>query len=198
MVSSLLNYRKPFLCETEYDHKMTFKIPVLSIILATSLVTSGFLFHNFSIYGQFIEAVDNNSSDTNSSNAQQNLTSTEVKNSNLAEIVLLSQKLKKESSGYRDLIGQVKNIGNDTALVVVIRLTVYDKDGNVIGSGYNFADIDTLKPGQKSTFTIMSDAGNFEGMKYYEIALEWSNMDNSKGYVDNAKIYKENNTKSIG
>ena len=142
-------------------------------------------------------ATDSNSSDTNYTNSQQNLTSTEVKNSKLAEIVLLSQKLKKDSSGYRGLIGQIKNIGNDTALVVVIRLSVYDTDGNVIGSGYNFADMDTLKPGQKSTFTIMSDSSNFEGMKYYEIALEWSNMDNSKGYVDNAKIYKENNTKSI-
>jgi hypothetical protein len=176
---------------------MGFKISVTSLLLAAFLIASVCGLHNFSIFGQFLQKPETNTSGINSTNTQQNLTSTETKNSKLAEVVLLSQKLKKESGGYRDLIGQVKNIGNDTALVVVIRLAVYDKDGNVIGSGYNFADIDTLKPAQKSTFTIMSDAGNFKGMKYYEIALEWSNMDNSKGYVDNAKIYKENNTKSI-
>ena len=175
---------------------MNSSLTLSSVIVATMLVSSIFGYN--SVYGQFVADILNNTYNSNFTTPQQNLTSNGVKNSKLAEIVLLSQKLKKEDGGYRDLIGQVKNIGTDTALVVVIRLTVYDADGNVVGTGYNFADIDTLKPNQKSTFTIMSDASNFQGMKYYEIALEWSNMDNSKGYVDNAKIYKENNTNSIG
>ena len=157
-----------------------FKTSLPTIILTFVLFTSGMELESVDLtHGQFSELIETNNTNTNSS-SQSNLTSSESNTAKNAEIVLLSQKLKKESGGYRDLIGQVKNIGNDAALVVVIRSTVYDKDGNVIGTGYNFADIDTLKPSQKSTFKIMSDASNFEGMKYYEIALEWSNMDNSK------------------
>ena len=177
---------------------MEFKVSEISIFLVVFLIASVLLSHSIPIHAQFVEEVDNNISDTNVINTQQNVTSTAQKNSEHAEIVLLSQKLKKEDGGFRDLIGQVKNIGTNTALVVVIRLAVYDADGNIIGTDYNFADIDTLKPGQKSTFTIMSDANNFKGMKYYEIALEWSNMDNSKGYVDNAQLYKDNSTKVSG
>lgn len=174
------------------------RFTLLTIMLGASLLTMGLQFQNYSIHGQSVDAIGSNGSDSNSTGPQQNLTSTDVKNSNLAEIVLLSQKLKKEDAGYRDLIGQVKNIGDDTALVVVIRLAVYDAAGNVIGTNYNFADIDTLKPGQKSTFTISSDASNFQKMKYYEIALEWSNMDNSKGYVDNTPLYKDNASTVLG
>jgi hypothetical protein len=39
---------------------------------------------------------------------------------NDAQIVLLSQKLKKSNYGYRDLVGQVKNIGNGTANYIQI------------------------------------------------------------------------------
>jgi hypothetical protein len=71
------------------------------------------------VYGQFFENSETNDNDTNSSNFASNSTSSEN-----ADIVLLSQKLKKASFGFRDLVGQVKNIGNDTAESVNVLLTV--------------------------------------------------------------------------
>ncbi len=85
------------------------------------LFTSGMELESVDLtHGQFSEVIETNNTNTNSS-SQSNLTSSESNTAKNAEIVLLSQKLKKESGGYRDLIGQVKNIGNDAALVVVIR-----------------------------------------------------------------------------
>jgi hypothetical protein len=68
---------------------------------------------------------------------------------------------------------------------------VYNKSGGIIGSEYTYADVNSLKPGQKSAFTIMSDSDNFKGMDYYELALEWSNPDSSQDYVENVQIYEQ-------
>ena len=110
--------------------------------------------------------------------------------SSAAEIVLLSQKLKKASFGYRDLVGQVKNIGNDTASFVRIDLTTYDKNGDVSGTDSTYATANTLKPNQKSTFQLMTSADNFKGMDHYELSLQWRNPDFTEGYVENAQVYK--------
>ena len=138
-------------------------------------------------YGQFYE--------TNSSALSSNSTSGQTDDSNAAEIVLLSQKLKKSSFGYRDLVGQVKNIGSDSAAYVEILLTVYDKNGGVIGTESTYADVDLLKPGQKSTFKFFTSSDDFKGMDHYELSIEWQNhKDSSQGYLENAKIYKPNKT----
>jgi hypothetical protein len=110
--------------------------------------------------------------------------------------ILLSQKLKKASFGYRDLVGQVKNIGNDSAESINVLLTVYDKNGGVIGTDSIYTDVSTLKPGQKSTFKILASSDDFKGMDHYELSLKWSNADSSEGYVENAQIYKANTTSS--
>jgi len=157
------------------------------VILALVLIflpLTGTGFQNAKIaYGQFFENPETNGTD--SSNSTLNSTSSEN-----ADIVLLSQKLKKASFGYRDLVGQVKNIGGDDAESVVVRFTAYDKDGGVIGTDYTYADVDTLKPDQKSTFKIMLSTDDVKSMDHYEISLEWSNPDGSQGYVENAKIYE--------
>jgi hypothetical protein len=140
-------------------------------------------------YGQFFADSEENESNTNVTGTS-NVTSTDSE-SDSPQIVLLSQKLKNAFFGYRDLIGQVKNVGNDTAESIQIHLSVYDKSGGIIGSEYTYADVNSLKPGQKSAFTIMSDSDNFKGMDYYELALEWSNPDSSQDYVENVQIYEQ-------
>jgi hypothetical protein len=140
-------------------------------------------------YGQFFDNSETNG--TNSSNSISNSTSTE--NPSAADIVLLSQKLKKASFGFRDLVGQVKNIGSDSAAYVEILLTVYDKKGGVIGTESTYADVDLLKPGQKSTFKFFASSDDFKGMDHYELSIEWQNhKDSSQGYLENAQIYKDN------
>jgi hypothetical protein len=156
-----------------------------AIILTSVLFIGGNGFGSAELaYGQFFE--------TNSSDSTTN--STESEDDNAADIVLLSQKLKKASFGYRDLVGQVKNIGSESAETVNILLTVYDKNGGVIGTDSTYADASTLKPGQKSTFKFFTSSDDFKGMDHYDLSLEWSNPDGSQGYVENAKIYKPNTT----
>jgi hypothetical protein len=137
----------------------------------------------------FFENSDAKSNITNSSNFSLNSTTSEK--SNVSGLVLLSQKLNNASFGYRVLEGQIQNKGNDTAKSVVVRLTVYDKDKGVIGSEFTIPHVHTLNPNHKSSFKMTSSIENFKGMQYYQISLEWKKPDGSKGYVENAKIYKK-------
>ena len=107
-----------------------------------------------------------------------------------AQIVLLSQKLKKGYYGYNDIVGQVKNIGNGHATYVQIGLSTYDKDGGVVGTDSTYTTADKLKPNQKSTFDIMSSKDNFKKMSYYELSLQWRNPDDTDQYVENAQLYQ--------
>jgi len=160
---------------------LNFKVSLPTIILTFILFSAGMQLENTDLaYGQFFE--------TNPSDSTTN--STQSENANAADIVLLSQKLKKASFGYRDLVGQVKNIGSESAESVNILLTVYDKNGGVIGTDSTYADVDTLKPGQKSNFKFFTSSDDFKGMDHYDLSLEWSNPDGSQGYVENAKIYE--------
>ena len=91
-----------------------FKTSLATITLTFVLFTGGMEFQNADFaYGQFFENSDTKSNITNSSNFTSNSTSSE--NSNVAGLVLLSQKLNNASFGYRVLEGLVQNKGNDTA-----------------------------------------------------------------------------------
>lgn len=85
----------------------------------------------------------------------------------------------------------MKNIGPETADYVAVHLTVYNKDGEVIGTDYTYSEPSTLKPGQKSTFEIFGDTDNFKGMDHYTLSLEWQNhRDSAQGYVQDAQLYE--------
>jgi hypothetical protein len=111
------------------------------------------------------------------------------------DVVLLSHRMKKGSGDYNDIIGQVKNIGSDTVEFVKIGLTVYDNNGDVVGTDSTYADSATLKPNQKSSFDIISTKDNFSGMKNYELSLQWRDSNGEDQYIDNAQIYRDNSTK---
>lgn len=165
---------------------LSLKLLSATVILIFVLFIGGIEFESAHLArSQFFEDPDTNVTDTNS-----NDTDTHGNSSSEGSIVLLSQKLKKPSFGYRDLVGQVQNIGGDDAESVVIRFTAFDRDGGVIGTDYTYADVDTLKPDQKSTFKIMLNTEDVKGMDHYEISLDWSNSDGSKGYVENAQLYQ--------
>ena len=167
----------------------------LAGIMTFILLITGVVFQNADFaYGQFFENLQSNRNVTNSSDFSSNSTSSE--NSNDSGIVLLSQKLNNASFGYRVLAGQIQNIGNYTAKSLIVRLTTYDKDRGVIGSEFTYPHLQNLKPNLKSTFKMTSSMNNFKGMEYYEISLEWKKPNGSKGYVENAQIYKNNVTKT--
>ncbi len=114
-----------------------------------------------------------------------------VKNTPTDDVILTSQKLKKGSGDYNDIVGQVKNIGRDDVDFVKIGLTVYDENGDVIGTDSVYADATTLKPNQKSSFDIFSSKDNFKGMKNYELSLQWKDILGNDEYVENAQVYKD-------
>jgi len=114
-----------------------------------------------------------------------------VKNTPTDDVILLSQKLKKGSGGYNDIVGQVKNIGSTDVDFVKIGLTVYDSNGDVIGTDSTYAESKALKPNQKSTFDIISSKDNFNGMKNYELSLQWQDFAGNDEYIESAQIYKD-------
>jgi hypothetical protein len=182
---------------TRFFEKKQVLVIIISLagIMTFILLITGVVFQNADFaYGQFFENLQSNRNVTNSSDFSSNSTSTE--NTNDSGIVLLSQKLNNASFGYRVLAGQIQNKGNYTAKSVVVRLTTYDKYKGVIGTEFTFPHLQNLKPNLKSTFKMTSSMNNFKGMEYYEISLEWKKPNGSKGYVENAQIYKNNVTKT--
>ena len=109
-----------------------------------------------------------------------------------AKIIL--NKIKYRSDKFSDyLSGQVMNVGNGTAESIQAIFTYYDKNGNVIGSDFTYANQDFLKPGQKSPFSQMVDEEIGDDMEAYEISLSWQNSDGSEEYLENVQLENENN-----
>ena len=98
--------------------------------------------------------------------------------------------MKQGSGGYNDIIGQVKNIVSDTVEFVKIGLTVYDENGDVIGTDFTYSSPDTLKPSQKASFDLLSEKDNFKGMKNYELSLQWRDADGTDQYIENAQLFR--------
>jgi hypothetical protein len=173
---------------------MNHKIPLCAVILTFGLFAGCIQSDSPNIaFGQFYEEPE-----TNGTNSFNSSNSTQPSNPTVADIVLLSQKLKKASSidTYRHVIGQVKNIGNEPATLVRADLTIYDKNGNLLGTAWSYVTGDILNPNQKSTFDMGSPKEDFKGMDHYELSLKWKNPDGSQGYKENAQIYKSNSTEA--
>ena len=82
-----------------------------------------------------------------------------------ADVVLLSQRLVWGNDDYNHIVGQVRNIGTDSLELIRIGLTVYDKNGDVVGTSSSYAEATTLDPNQKSSFDIHSNKDNFDDME---------------------------------
>jgi hypothetical protein len=58
--------------------------------------------------------------------------------------------------GYFAVVGEVKNTLSSNIKDVEIMATFYDSGNSVIGTAFTYADIDILKPNQKSPFELNS------------------------------------------
>lgn len=125
---------------------------------------------------------------SNSHNGQSNATIVVAKSDiGPVNITLLSQKLKIGKGDYNNLVGEVRNVGNDTANSVKIGMTSHDRNGNIIGTDSAYISVDSLKAGQKSSFDMLSPKDNFEGMYNYTLSLQWIDSEGNERYVDNAE-----------
>lgn len=120
--------------------------------------------------------------------------STETTNDeNIAAKIILTN-IKYKSDKFSDhLLGQITNVGNETAQKVRVLLSYYDKENFYINRGYVSPEIDTLEPGQKSGFNIMIDEKTGDKMEAYKVSFKWSHPDGSKGYAENVEIEDEAN-----
>jgi len=189
--------RKTFLFPEQIAGDMLNYRPVrASTILIFTLFMGGMAFDSPNVaHAQFYDNSEpNETTSSNSTNTSSNSTTniTGSGHTNSAELVLLSQKLKKASSfGSRELIGEVKNIGKGATKGVGVLLRIYDKDGGLISTESTYAGTDYLKSGQKTTFKFLGSPDWFEGMDHYELGLNWDNADGTgSGSNDNAQIYK--------
>ncbi len=62
-----------------------------------------------------------------------------------------------DSIDYEHIIGVIQNVSDKPLDFVKVVATVYDADGNVAGTGFTYTDLDTLAPGEKSTFDVTAD-----------------------------------------
>jgi hypothetical protein len=100
------------------------------------------------------------------------------------DVILLSAKLNSD-----EIVGQVKNVGDDPAEFIKIGVTGYDADGNVVATGDTYSDAKTLKHNQKSSFNILLSEA-FKDMKTYDLSLQWRNSLGVDEYVDDVNITK--------
>jgi len=131
--------------------------------------------YQFSVYGAFPVNQNGGAADNGSN----------------GKIILLSQKYK--SSKFSDeIVGQVKNVGNGTADRIKIHFSLFDENGELIGSEYTHAEQDFLKPGQKSPFKKFIDEDTGDDVEAFEVSLSWRNSDRTEEYIENVDIENEN------
>jgi hypothetical protein len=69
---------------------------------------------------------------------------------------VLSQTAYMDSLGFFHVVGEVANTSNQTVRFVRITASIYDPSHVIIGTGSAYSDIDTLGPGERSAFNLLS------------------------------------------
>jgi hypothetical protein len=107
-------------------------------------------------------------------------------NASTVDVILLSHKLKKgDRFGLTHLIGQIKNVGNNTVENVEIGLTGYDKNGDVTITKSAFTEPKIIKPNQRATFDNPSYTEDYKEVQSCQLSLKW-NSNGAEQYIENA------------
>ena len=69
---------------------------------------------------------------------------------------ILSENTYIDNRGYAKVVGEVKNNLQSNINYVKLTATFYDAGGKVVGTDFTYAELDILKPNQKSPFEISS------------------------------------------
>jgi hypothetical protein len=70
------------------------------------------------------------------------------------------------------IVGEIKNIGDETATYVQVIATCYDATGNVVEEGFTFSDPNDLQAGQTAPFEILIIGENTELVNSYELTAD--------------------------
>lgn len=117
-------------------------------------------------------------------------------NTTKANLILTSHKyVENDKSNYDDIVGQVKNIGNELAESVKVIFTFYNNNGDIVGTDFTFLETDNLNPGQQAPFSGSVDKREIKGAVNYEIALAWYNSDGLEEYIEDVSVTKDTQEK---
>lgn len=72
--------------------------------------------------------------------------------------------------GMTSIVGEVENTGTDNLEYVMITATFYDANENVVDTGFTYARMDIIKPGDKAPFQITSLEDNLN-MDHYSLQV---------------------------
>ena len=99
--------------------------------------------------------------------------------------VILSQSSYVNDIGSMHIVGEVLNQAPATANSVKIIATLYNANGQVIGTSFTYADPSNLAPGQRAPFDILVLEGSVPmyQMSSYGLTVDPSNMPTSYPYV---------------
>jgi hypothetical protein len=71
-------------------------------------------------------------------------------------LTILSQTASIDTSGYHNVVGEVKNNGASEATFVKVVVTYYNSAGKVIGTTFAYTQLDTINAGATSPFELSS------------------------------------------
>ena len=86
-------------------------------------------------------------------------------------ISILSSSSFTDDIGYYHIVGEVKNNSPaDSMNYVKIIATLYDITGKVVGTDFTYANVDVLRPAEKSSFEIiLTDVGQSQKVSSYKL-----------------------------
>lgn len=77
-----------------------------------------------------------------------------------------------DSIGWMHVVGEIKNIGTETANYVKVIATFYDEAGKVVAAEFTFSDPSDIEPGQKAPFEILLSDERASYAASYELTAE--------------------------
>ena len=104
-------------------------------------------------------------------------------------IPVLSSSDNSWSGDTRELVGEVQNNTSRNAERVNIVATFYDSTGRVVATANTYADVDIMRPGQRSPFRTFYDLSSVPAR--HSIQVQWQGTD--KQPIDNIPILSSGN-----
>jgi len=112
------------------------------------------------------------------------------------KLTVLSYSSYISSIGTFHVVGEVENTGNINMQFVKIVATFYDSSKTVVGTAFTYADIEVLKPNQKSPFNIM-EMSNVEEIQSVKLDLTYMPTTNEP-YAGLTILSRSSYTSTIG
>jgi hypothetical protein len=93
------------------------------------------------------------------------------------DLEILSHEGSVRSTGSYQIIGEIKNTGEQPATSVQIAAMLYDAEGNLVANDIAYTDFDEILPGDTSTFNLITSKTGLGVVDHYELLYEADRLD---------------------